>query len=247
MRRWTLWIVASWALAAPALAQEEPTGPAVDEARRRFELGTQHAEQGDWALALTEWEQVRALLESARHPRASYVLYNIARANEELGRTGEAIEAYERYLAATADDPDAPSRPDAERHLRELRTRRQLQGGGEPAEAAPGGFSPSPVGIAIGAAGALAIIAGAVVGGVALSQGESARSECEGTRCTPEAYAAIGDAQTLANAADGLLWGGLGVLAVGAVLTVVLGESGEASATAACTTEGCTALVRGRF
>ncbi len=240
------------ALSASASAQEEPESPAVQEARQRFELGTRHAEQGDWALALTEWERVRSILESVRHPRSSYVVYNIARANEELGRTREAIEAYERYLAATANDPEAPSRDDAERHLRELRVRRQLQGAEEGTTAgreqsASAGFSPSPVGLAIGGIGAAAVVAGAIVGGLALSQGDAARADCVGTRCTPEAHAAIGDAQTLANAADALLWGGVAVLAAGVVLTIALGDSGEARASAACTGDGCMAVLEGRF
>jgi hypothetical protein len=50
----------------------------------------------------------------------------------------------------------------------------------------------------------------------------------------------------LANAADGLLWGGLAVLATGVVLVLVLSESGT-TASAACTDEGCVGIVRGVF
>ena len=165
----------------------------------------------------------------------------MARAHEELGRSAQALRLYERFLAEAGDD--APNRAEAQRNATELRLRLRLD---EEAPAPSEGWSPSPIGIAIGAAGAAAMIAGAVVGALALADGDAAVAGCEGTRCTPAAHAAIGDAQVLANAADGLLWGGLAVLATGVVLTFVLAES-PTTASAACTGEGCVAVVREGF
>jgi hypothetical protein len=108
-----------------------------------------------------------------------------------------------------------------------------------------GGFSPSPIGLAIAGVGAAAAIAGAIVGGLALAQDGDARADCGDTSCTPEAYDALVEANMLANVSDGLLWPGLAILAAGVVLTFVLSE-GE-SASAACTGDGCFATVRGRF
>lgn len=113
------------------------------------------------------------------------------------------------------------------------------------------GFSPSPYGIVIASAGAAAMIAGAIAGGIALAQDADARASCLGTRCTPEAYAAAGGAHGIANVADGLLWGGLGVLGVGAILMFVLpeedGESAGTTPSAACTANGCIVAITGSF
>lgn len=252
---WAMLVFLALSSAAGATAQENepPTAasPVSGEARQRFELGRQAFEQGDFATALSEWERVYSLLEG--HPNRELVTYNMARAHEELGRTREALELYERFLAQTGDE--APSRADAQRHVRELRLRLQLDAqtsqeepaASDPEPAQPSGFSASPVGIAIASIGAAAVIAGAIVGGLALAQDGDARADCDATRCSPDAYSALVDAHTLANAADGLLWGGLGVLAVGAVLTFVLGGSGDTEASAACTGDGCVAVVQGRF
>lgn len=248
--------------AAGVRAQENESAGASDqrvplshEAQQRFELGRQAFEQGDFATALTEWQRAYDLLE--HHPRREYVTYNMARAHEELGRTRQALELYERFLARTGSD--APNRTDAQRHVRELQLRLQLaeadvsdpsppvEGAQNPTVEPSVGFSPSPLGIAIASIGAAAVIAGGIIGGLALAQDAEARPDCTQDGCSPEAHSALVEAHTLANVADGLLWGGLGVLAAGAVLVFVLGESGGTDASAACTGNGCVAVVRGRF
>lgn len=226
-----------------AAAQETDETPAVEESRQRFDLATAAFDRGAFAVALTEFERVYALLDG--HPRRSYVLYNMARANEELGRHREALAQFDQFLAEAG--PEAPNRDEAQRHAGELRLRLQL-GGTDAPEGSAGSFSPSSLGIVIASAGAAAILAGGIVGGVALAQDSNARADCDATRCGPDAYAALVDAHSLANAADGLLWGGLGVLAVGIVLTFVLGESpADERPGATCTSEGCSAFVRWRL
>ncbi len=225
----------SWAAGAAA---QDTESPAIREARQRFEMAEELFERGDYASALTEWERVHALMEG--HPNRNYVLYNIARAYEELRRDSDAIGQYERFLAETGEA--APMRAEAQQRLRELRLRLSLdaRGGG-------GGFAPSPVGIVVASIGAAALVAGGVLGGVALADDTSARAACEGTRCTPEAFAALGDAHVLANVADGLLFGGLAVVATGVVLTFVLGSTEAPPVAALCTGEGCGVFVQGRF
>lgn len=217
------------------------------EARQRFDSAQQAFERGDYASALTEWERVYELLDG--DPRREYVVFNIARANEELGRTQAAADGFERYLANTP--PDAPNRSDAQRHLQELRLRLDLQerdhGAGEASSGPPGAFALSPAGIAIAAVGLASIVAGAVIGGVALSQDGSGRAECDSSSCTQAGYDTLVGAHTLANVSDGLLWGGIGVAAVGAILAIALGGNGDTSATAACNGTGCRAVVQGRF
>jgi cytochrome c-type biogenesis protein CcmH/NrfG len=44
-----------------------------EESRQRFDLGQQAFERGDFAVALSEWERVHALMEG--HPRRAYLLY----------------------------------------------------------------------------------------------------------------------------------------------------------------------------
>ncbi|HEY8552903.1 MAG TPA: tetratricopeptide repeat protein [Burkholderiales bacterium] len=247
--------------ALPVLAQtaaDEAESPAIAEARQRMDVATAAFERGEYAVSLTEFERVYALLEG--HPRRAYVLYNMARANQELGRDRAALALFERYLAEAG--PDAPNRTEAQRHVRELRLRLELDAQQQHAPAAEpartsdepagsptsSGFSPSPLGIAVASVGLAAVVAGAIVGGVALAQDSSARADCDERSCTPEAYASLVDAHTLANAADGLLWGGLGVLAVGAVLTFVLAETGRSeTAAASCDPRGCMAVLRGSY
>lgn len=246
MSRWWWGVVSALVAlsASHALGQADDESPAVQESRRRFEIALEAFDRGEFAVALTEFDRVYALLDG--HPRRAYVLYNLARTNEELGRYREALAQYDRYLAEAGDD--APSRGDAQRHARELRLRLELDARAEGATGSPavgGGFSPSPVGIAIASVGAAAMLAGGVIGGVALAQDSEARGRCNDGVCPADAHAALVDAHLLANAADGLLWVGLGVAAVGLVLTFALGESASpAAAGAACTSEGCGAFVR---
>lgn len=237
--------------AVPAVAQEEgaPQTAEVQEARSRFELAEGHFHEGEYALALEEFERVYELMRAARHPNASYVIYNVAFTNERMGREQAALEAYERFLAESPEE--APNRADATRRLRELRARLELAERDRQVDApvteAGGGIS--PVGVVVAAVGGASLIAGAVLGGVALSNSESARAECVDTRCPESTRAGIADAQTLANVSDGLLFGGLAVAAAGVVLMLVLSEGGGEgpAAGAACTGDGCVAAVGGTF
>ncbi|HJL15725.1 MAG TPA: tetratricopeptide repeat protein [Sandaracinaceae bacterium LLY-WYZ-13_1] len=234
------------AVPAPVAAQPDE---AVAEARTRFELAERHFDDGDYALALSEFERVRELMEAADHPNAIYVEYNIALANEEMGREQAALAAYERFLAESG--PEAPNREEAQRRLRELRARLELDARDRAAAeraAVESDGSISPIGPIVTAIGGAAMIAGGVLGGVAIAESDRAREGCVDSRCPAGARDGIADAQTLAHVSDALLFGGLAVAATGVVLLFVLREGGdEAAASAACTGRGCAAFVRGRF
>ncbi len=72
----------------PAIAPE-----VVQEARRRFDRGIRLYQEGDFALALIEFERAYELVANYR------VLYNIGQVSIQLRRYAKAREALEQYLA----------------------------------------------------------------------------------------------------------------------------------------------------
>lgn len=221
-------------------AQEAPADPRVAQARAQFERADEHYQAGDYALALEGYQSAYDTLAALGHPNAALVIFNIARTNERLGRVQVALEGFERFLVEAP--ADAPYRDDATRHAADLRRRIELQQIDAPPTS---GGGVSPVGPVIAAVGGAIAIGGAILGGVALSESDSARAGCVDTRCPSDARPGIESAQTLANVADGLLFGGLAVAAVGVVLVFVLTDGGDTEATAACGPTGC--VVRGTF
>lgn len=207
---------------------------AIAAARARFEEGARLFEQGNFASALREWETVHSMMTG--HPNQPLVLYNIARAYEELRRDSEALRTYERYLSETADREDAPYRTEASERIRELQLRTTLS-------TPQTGWQPSPIGIAISATGLASVIAGSVVGIVALQQNDRARStECMESRCTQVGIDQVAEAHTNAIVADALLFGGLAVLVTGVILLITLDQpAASAQARIHCDALGCTA------
>jgi len=102
------------AVAVGLLLATEPED-ARERAREAFAQGQTLYRAGDFAGALAAFEEAQSAVSS---PAA---LYNIARCQERLGRTAEAIAGYERYLAAA---PEAPDHDAVAGHVAELR--RQL-------------------------------------------------------------------------------------------------------------------------
>ena len=79
------------------------------KAQTIYAEGVKAFKAGDYEAALGRFEAAHALDPSP------VLLYNMARANEELGRPGAAVARYEGYLEAY---PDAPDRADVERRIR---------------------------------------------------------------------------------------------------------------------------------
>lgn len=237
------------ASANPAMAQEQD--PRLAAARERFDAAQAAYDASNYAQALEGFTEVLETMQALGHPNAILVLYNVARSNHRLGQDREALTQYERFLAESA--PDAPGREDAARNAAELRRRLDRSGGssggggGGSSGGGGGGGGVSPIGIIIASVGAAAAIVGGVLGGVALSDSDAARQGCVDGRCPSSARDSIAGAQTLANVADGLIFGGLAVAATGVVLMFVLADDGGTEAAAACDPTGCGAVVRGTF
>ena len=84
-------------------AQDEDT-----DARRTFDEAARQFDAHNYALALQSFTEVYEQLTAAGPARAGYVLYNIGRCNEELGRMVAARDAFARYLSEA--DEAAPYR-----------------------------------------------------------------------------------------------------------------------------------------
>lgn len=103
-------------LALSALIAASPAAAATpadaEQAQVIYAEGVQAFKAGDFEAALGRFEAAHALDPSP------VLLYNMARANEELGRPAAAIARYEAYLEAS---PQAPDRDDVERRIRIMR------------------------------------------------------------------------------------------------------------------------------
>jgi tetratricopeptide (TPR) repeat protein len=90
--------------AATTSAQAAPDNPNSDarfQARQRFDAGMKLYEEGDYALALLEFERAHSLVPGYR------VLYNIGQVNIQLGRYARATRKLRQYLAEGSDQiPD---------------------------------------------------------------------------------------------------------------------------------------------
>jgi tetratricopeptide (TPR) repeat protein len=75
----------------------DPSAAAKDEARKRFDQGLSLFEDGDFRLALIEFERAYAVVPDYR------VLYNIAQVNIQLGRYAKARSVLEEYVEKAGD------------------------------------------------------------------------------------------------------------------------------------------------
>lgn len=229
-------------LSIPAGAQAQDDDPRIAEARERFEEADAAFESGDYERALQGFEASHRIMVEAGHPNAILVLFNIAASNERIERRQVALTQFERFVAE--GPADSPLREQAQRRADALRAAIASGGGGS-----GGGGGISPVGPIIAAVGGAALITGAILGGVALSEGDAATADCVDSRCPEAARGDIESAQTLANVSDALLFGGLAVAATGVILIFVLQDGGDddATASAACGPTGCGVIVSGSF
>lgn len=99
-------------IAAPTLAAEAGT---KEQAREHFARGAQLYEEGRYAEALAEFEEVNRL---APHPA---VFFNLAHCHEKLGELAAALRSYQEYLRLEPGAPDREAVREAisalERHL----------------------------------------------------------------------------------------------------------------------------------
>lgn len=96
----------------------EPTEQAKAEAKQRFARGIELYQEGDYNLALIEFERVYDLVPDYR------VLYNIGQVSIQLGRYARATRALSRYLAEGGEklDPERVSAVQADLEMLKGRT-----------------------------------------------------------------------------------------------------------------------------
>jgi hypothetical protein len=213
-------VFATWLAAASAAAQDE-SDPRVAEARGIFDRGEQQFADGLYAEAAQSYEQAWTIMHdqmSPPHPRAHLVRYNWALAVERGGAPRRAAEIYRHYL-----DEGGSAEPNAAEVEARITALIHMEGG-----APRGGGGISPVGPIVLAFGGAAVIAGAIVGGLALADGDALREDCPGlSNCDPSDEGRYETMRLMSGAADVLLFGGLAVAAVGVVLTLTITEGGS--------------------
>lgn len=103
------------------------------------------------------------------------------------------------------------------------------------------------------ASGGVALLGGAVLGGVVLDSTAELERRCSGSLCPPELGDSLSRTRTLSDVSTGLLIGGGAAAATGALVWLINSLGGRSSseraptATASCTGLGCTLGVTGRF
>lgn len=213
----------------------EPDPDAV-EARMRFELGSNFYTQGRFAEALVEFGRS---FELSGEPR---LLHNMYLCERDAGRTAEAAGYLRRYLDRTGPDIEnrqlLESRVQTleERVAREDELRRQRELPPEPPNRTPSIILFAMGGVALAAAGGLALHVNALHGDL--------QDACYGVRC-PEHL--TGDRETLrrrAIAVDVLWAAGLAISVTG-VLAWVLAIPDERPVVVSCGLSQCS--VEGRF
>jgi Tetratricopeptide repeat/PEGA domain len=116
----TLALAAPSAFAAPpagASAPKAAAAPAGEEASDHFKRGLQLFDEGDYTVALVEFERAYQLAPNYR------ALYNIALVNMQLGRYADAARTLEKYVADGGDGIPAARRAEVTKTLSELKFR----------------------------------------------------------------------------------------------------------------------------
>jgi len=218
-------------MAASAQQPADEAAPESAHAKRAVELFRQSAElyrEGKFR------EAVDLLREAYRLKQEPVLLYNLGRACENMGAEGSAcaIDAYSRYLA---ENPDAKNRGAIEQRIAILRAQRE-----EPVSAArtpPAPASPAvrpapaaaPRGPSIApwlvaGAGVAGLVAGGVLGGIALAKHGAAEDEprqipSDEQQASAEGFATAANVAFVAGAAlmvIGGVWVGIDLRAAGA-------------------------------
>lgn len=243
-------------LAPPALAQSAPDAN-QERAKELYQNGSLLYEEGRYEDAIVAFQEAYRLSEQPK------LLYNIAQAQERLGRYQEALDTLSRYRAyAPAEEREA-----LDRRIRNLERRLEEQGGAAPVTTpAPGPTatptpapSPTPapppeqggvrvLPIALYAVGGVGLAGGAVFALSARSAREEAAALCvtgaSGTLCPDSAADALQQDRTSSLLADvGFGVGAVGL--IGGTLTALLG--GDTAFSAGVTPGGGSFLYTGSF
>jgi Tetratricopeptide repeat/PEGA domain len=118
-------------LTASAAHAQPPTAPATsapsdgqEEARTRFSRGLDLYKDGDYKLALIEFQRAYDISSDGPEGHKNYrVLYNIGQVNLQLNNYARSLSALEQYLAEGKDQIPGPRRTQVETDIAQLRTR----------------------------------------------------------------------------------------------------------------------------
>jgi tetratricopeptide (TPR) repeat protein len=105
------------AQSAPASATAAPDANAKKEAARRFEHAIKLYEEGDYVLALAEFERVYELVPDYR------VLYNIGQVSMQLGRYARALRTLREYVSRGGNELPSDRRNAVQADLASLEAR----------------------------------------------------------------------------------------------------------------------------
>lgn len=217
-----MWLLATLlasgaALAQPAEPTTEPTteptepGEPTDEDRRAqvlFANGKRLYDEGSYEAAIEAWEACYEISERLA------LLYNLSNAYERVGRFKHALDLLNTYRAKASLSPEEHERLARKASTLEVRWRTEESTETVTKTRAGRGLGP---GIGVTAAGGVAVLAGAVLGGLALDARGSASAACadveEGRICQDFAasdISRVGQLGTASVVALGI--GGLGVI-----------------------------------
>jgi len=213
---------------------EEVLSPEDEEARERFDSGSQAFEVGDFERAAAEF---RAAYELSQRPE---LLFNVYSALERAGELGEAARALEAYLRDA--ELEVARRSSLEARLARIRARiadqraedaearlaTERQAAGETTvdegrgdSGGGGGVHPAATGLLIG--GAALLVSFGIFAALAAAENGSLEDEC-GTSCSDEQVSTLGTFNLIAD----ISWIAATVaVATGIVLLVVLDADGE--------------------
>ena len=263
-----LWVGLILALAAtttPAAAQDaDEPDVRVEEARALFERAEAQFAARQFAPAAENYQRAYDLMREAGRPTAALILFNIGRAYDRGGQTEQARAAYQQFVdEAPQDNADTRARvvtaqgrirafavaATAESTGPQAATARTSASSSAQGSSSSGSGGMSPVGPIVLAGGGALVVAGLVLGGVALAQDGDVGGMCpDRTGCDPSLEGDYDSARTLATVGDVLWIAGAATAATGLILMFVLQDDGDTpTASMACTDRGCMAAVRGSF
>jgi tetratricopeptide (TPR) repeat protein len=205
-----LGVMALLVVSSTASAQSAgPPSTADEEAHLRFEAGRVAYQRGGFEDALTDFQRAYEL--SHRYE----LLYNLGSTYDHLRRDAEAIDAFSRFLAEAPESD--PNRLEVERRIavmREAQPRAVTDVAPAPVqtpapEPAPPTSSPDPAPWIVVGVGAAALVAGAIVLAVGVSDQSTVESATSPTRWTD-----LMDAYGRAPVLQGV---GIAALVVGAI------------------------------
>lgn len=216
-----------WTPLAAAQQGEPSASDHADEARRILSEAQAHDDAGRYALAYERYIDLYEHMRASALPRAAVALWNAGIALRQVpGREADARDTLQRFLdestSMTGDPQVRDWRSTAVEHIAELDARTRPEEPLPEIEAAEtSGLSPvGPIVLSVGGA---VVVAGLILGGVALSVDSDFEDMCPSRmNCDESTRSTYDRATTLAVIADAMWITGAVTAAIGLVLTFAL-------------------------